>query len=115
MRVSPEIETACFRIAQEALTNVVRHAQATTVWVQIETNDTFVQLLIRDDGCGFPVRDIIGRTGSNVSLGLEGMRERASAIGGQVHIVSDPGQGTAVRVTFPLNGEIPSRGASYES
>lgn len=115
MRVSPEIETACFRIAQEALTNVVRHAHATTVWVQLETNDTCVQLMIRDDGRGFPVRDIIGRTGPNMSLGLEGMRERASAIGGLVHISSDPGQGTQVRVSFPLNGEIPSRGVSYDA
>jgi PAS domain S-box-containing protein len=115
MRLAPEIETACFRIAQEALTNVVRHAQATTVWVQLGTNDACLQLIIRDDGRGFAVRDIMGRTGANISLGLEGMRERASAIGGQVHIVSDAGQGTEVRVTFPLNGEIPLRAISYES
>jgi signal transduction histidine kinase len=114
MRVSPEIETACFRIAQEALTNVVRHAHATTVWVQLETNDTSVELIIRDDGRGFPVRGIIGRTGPNMSLGLEGMRERASAIGGLVQISSDSGQGTQVRVSFPLNGEIPSRGTRYD-
>jgi len=115
MRLAPEIETACFRIAQEALTNVVRHAQASTVWVQLGTNDSCLQLMIRDDGRGFAVRDIMGRTGPNMSLGLEGMRERASAIGGQVHIVSDPEEGTEVRVTFPLNGEIPSRAISYES
>lgn len=114
MRLAPEIETACFRIAQEALTNVVRHAQAATVWVQLKSNDSCLELMIRDDGRGFAVRDIASRTGPNMSLGLEGMRERASAIGGLVHISSDPGQGTEVRVSFPLNGETPSPGIIYE-
>lgn len=106
-RLAPEIETACFRIAQEALTNVVRHAQASTVWIQVKTNDSDLQLMIRDDGRGFVPREVISRSGSNMSLGLHGMQERASALGGLVEISASPGQGTEVRASFPLKHSIP--------
>jgi PAS domain S-box-containing protein len=108
MRSAPEIETACFRIAQEALTNVIRHAQATTVWVQLKTSDSELQLTIRDDGQGFAVRENMSRNGENMSLGLQGMLERASALGGLVEIMSGLGQGTEVRARFPLKGASPS-------
>jgi signal transduction histidine kinase len=101
-RLAPEIETACFRIAQEALTNVTRHAQATTIWVQLKAGDSDLQLIIKDDGKGFHVRKVLSLNGPNMSLGLQGMRERASALGGSVEIMSAPGQGTKVRTTFPL-------------
>jgi PAS domain S-box-containing protein len=108
MRVAPEIETACFRIAQESLTNVVRHARAMTVWVELKSNNSDLQLIIRDDGRGFAMPEVIGRRGTNLSLGLQGMRERAAALGGLVEILSGPGQGTEVRVSFPLKDAIPS-------
>ena len=107
MRLAAEIETACFRIAQEALTNVIRHAHATTVWVQLKISDTDLKLIVRDDGVGFAVRNVTSRNGPNTSLGLQGMRERAIALGGLVEITSGPGQGTEVLASFPLNDAIP--------
>jgi signal transduction histidine kinase len=101
-RLAPEVETACFRIAQEALTNVVRHAQAATVWVQIRQNDSGLQLVVKDDGVGFDVRTATSRTGVNASLGLQGMQERAAALGGSVELKSQQGNGVEVLVNFPL-------------
>lgn len=115
MRLPPEIETACFRIAQEALTNVVRHAQATTIWVELKSSDSALELIIRDDGEGFSVRDVMSRNGPNASLGLQGMRERAVALGGLVEIASDPGQGSEVRATFPLKDVTTSSQAIDEA
>lgn len=109
IRVAPEIETACFRIAQEALTNVIRHAQATTVWVQLKISDTDLKLIVRDDGLGFAVRNVSSRNGPDTSLGLQGMRERAIALDGLVEITSGPGQGTEVRASFPLR-ELSTKG-----
>jgi PAS domain S-box-containing protein len=101
-RLPPEIETACFRIAQEALTNVLRHANARTVWVELTHLDSGFQLAVRDDGIGFDVRAVMSRTGANASLGLQGMQERALAIGSGVYINSKPGAGTEIRVNVPL-------------
>ena len=103
VRVSPQVETACFRIAQEALTNVLRHAQAATVWVRVNQRDSGLQLVVRDDGVGFDVRNTMSRTGVDVSLGLQGMQERAAAVGGNVDIVSNVGNGVEVVVSFPVS------------
>src|SRR6266571_4296930 len=105
-RVSPEIETACFRIAQEALTNVMRHSNASAILVQLKRSDQTLQLTIRDDGSGFTVADALNRTGPEASLGLQGMRERAVAVGGAVEIESAPSRGTEVRASFPLVEKI---------
>jgi signal transduction histidine kinase len=101
-RLAPQIETACFRIAQEALTNVLRHANARTVWVELTHVDSKFQLVVRDDGVGFDVRAVMRRTGPDASLGLQGMQERALAIGSGVYIDSKPGSGTEIRVSVPL-------------
>src|SRR4029453_6192277 len=101
-RLPPQVETACFRIAQEALTNVVRHAQAARVWVQISQNDSGLQLVVQDDGVGFDVRTATSRTGVNASLGLQGMQERAAALGGSVEIRSRQGNGVEILASFPL-------------
>jgi PAS domain S-box-containing protein len=105
-RVSAEIETACFRIAQEALTNVMRHSNASAILVQLKRSDQTLQLTIRDDGSGFTVADALNRTGPEASLGLQGMRERAVAVGGAVEVESAPGRGTEVRASFPLVEKI---------
>ena len=102
-RLAPEVETACFRIAQEALTNVVRHAKAATVWVQIRQHDAGLELLVKDDGVGFDVRTATSRTGVDASLGLQGMQERAAALGGSVEVKSQQGNGVEVLVNFPLS------------
>ena len=101
-RLGPQVETACFRIAQEALTNVVRHSQAETVWVQISQHDTELQLVVQDDGVGFDVRSATSRTGVDASLGLQGMQERAAALGGSVEIRSQRGNGVEIVASFPL-------------
>jgi PAS domain S-box-containing protein len=101
-RHDPEIETACFRIAQEALTNVARHSQARTVRVEIARSESELRLLIADDGAGFDVATAIARAADGASLGLLGMRERASLLGGDVEIASEPGRGTEVRAAFRL-------------
>jgi PAS domain S-box-containing protein len=99
-RLAPEVETACFRIAQEALTNVLRHASATNVSVEITSGNSDLRLLVRDDGVGFDVRTALSRTGLSASLGLQGMQERAAAIGGSVDIESKLRRGTRVQATL---------------
>ncbi|HXM51487.1 MAG TPA: MEDS domain-containing protein [Pyrinomonadaceae bacterium] len=95
-RAPVEIETACFRIAQEALTNVARHARARHVEVTLIALDAALDLTIRDDGVGF----FFERRRSG--LGLVGMGERAELAGGRLDIESAPGAGTTVRARFPL-------------
>jgi signal transduction histidine kinase len=95
-RAPVEIETACFRIAQEALTNVARHARASHVEINLTAQDAVLELTVRDDGVGFNVDQ--PRSG----LGLLGMSERAELADGRVDIESSPGAGTTLRASFPL-------------
>jgi PAS domain S-box-containing protein len=96
-----EVETVCFRIVQEALTNILRHAQAQHVWIELRYRDGNVQLLVRDDGVGFDVEAVCAETAYGKSSGLLGMRERAQLIGGHVQVVSLKGVGTEIRAVFP--------------
>ncbi|GAB4513344.1 MAG: hypothetical protein Kow0047_24920 [Anaerolineae bacterium] len=100
-RLPPEVETALFRIAQEALTNVARHAQASRVTITLETGRERVRLRVADDGVGFEPTQI-DRQG-RPHWGIRTMRERALAIGGEVHVQSEPGKGTQVCVQVPLS------------
>jgi PAS domain S-box-containing protein len=100
-RLASVLETVCFRIAQEALTNTVRHAQAREVWVQLRC-DGELSLIIRDDGVGFDLAQAEARASCGESFGLLGMQERASLSGGRLSIVSAPGRGTTVSACFPL-------------
>jgi signal transduction histidine kinase len=106
LRLPLELETACFRIAQEALTNVVRHAQARQVWVELRQRGTELHQVVRDDGIGFDVCAVRRRV-SDANLGLQGMQERASILGGQIDIQSVPGHGTEVHARFPLSSPRP--------
>ncbi len=101
-RPPPEIETVCFRVTQEALTNVARHAQARQVWVDLRQSSDELRLTIRDDGQGFDVRAARSRAARGGSFGLLGMEERVLLIGGKIEIDSEPGRGTEIRVSFPL-------------
>jgi two-component system sensor histidine kinase UhpB len=94
-RLADAVETALFRIAQEALTNVVKHARATQATVTIKEDDGLVRMAIQDDGIGF---DPAQPPGAGEHWGLLTMRERADTAGGSCHIVSRPGQGTQVIV-----------------
>ena len=95
-RAPVEIETACFRIVQEALSNVARHARARHVGVTLTAQDDALEVTVRDDGVGFNLER--PRTG----LGLMGMDERADFVGGRLDIDSAPGAGTTLRARFPL-------------
>jgi signal transduction histidine kinase len=99
-RLRRELETACFRIAQEALTNIARHAQATHVLVRLKCTNGNLDLKIRDNGVGFDVGALI--KDSHSALGLRGMEERAVAARGHLIIDSAPRRGTEVRASFPL-------------
>jgi signal transduction histidine kinase len=90
-----------YRITQEALANVVRHAEATAVEVALAKNGGNAMLTIRDNGRGMP------QPAHPQSLGLLGIRERAQLLGGSVVIESSPGDGTAITVTLPLTETEP--------
>jgi signal transduction histidine kinase len=106
-RLPQELETACFRITQEALTNVVRHAQARRIWVELRQRGAELHLTVRDDGIGFDVEAMRRRRVSDAGLGLQGMQERALIINGKIEIKSAPAHGTEIHVWFSLT-EIPS-------
>jgi PAS domain S-box-containing protein len=100
-RLVPPVETAFYRSVQEALTNTVRHAQATRVQVEIRRMEGAVRCSVRDDGVGFGVSTMLSRRGER-GLGLIGIRERADALGGTLAIKSAPGQGTELLIAIPL-------------
>lgn len=103
-RLAPTVEISVFRIVQESVTNIVRHAQACNVVVEIigGTDDSELELIVRDDGRGFDAaswREHAVRTGS---AGLAGMSERIELLGGSLEVDSAPGRGTRITATLPL-------------
>ncbi|HEX9309033.1 MAG TPA: ATP-binding protein [Anaeromyxobacter sp.] len=100
-RLPPEMETALFRICQETMSNVARHAQATAVLVQVGVEGGEVVVEIEDDGKGFE-RDAVARREGRRSWGLMGINERAEILGGVARVESSPGQGTHVEVRIPI-------------
>jgi two-component system, NarL family, sensor histidine kinase UhpB len=101
-RLRPDIETICFRIAQEATTNVTRHANAQNLWVELQLLGVALVLIIRDDGVGFDIAEGQRRALHGGSLGLLGMEERAAQVGGHFEIESRKHSGTTVRAIFPV-------------
>lgn len=97
VRLPPKRMTAVYRVFQEGLTNVARHAGAQLVSVSMRVDGDLLRLELRDDGCGFDT----AAPGGN-ALGLLSMRERAREIGGELRIESEPGRGTALKLTVPL-------------
>jgi two-component system sensor histidine kinase UhpB len=100
--LAAEVETACFRVAQEAVTNVLRHAQAKNVWLRLFTAGEYLALSVRDDGVGFDLEAARRRGAAGASLGLVGMEQRAALAGGTLELRSAPGQGTLLLATFAL-------------
>jgi PAS domain S-box-containing protein len=100
-RLAPEIEIACFRIVQEAITNVIRHAHAKNVWVEMRNEPLELSFSIRDDGTGFDVQAARQKAVAGASLGLLGMEERAMLADGWLAVKSAPGQGTTVQFGLP--------------
>lgn len=100
-RLAPDLEITCFRVAQEALTNVARHAQARHINIALWHDETTLTMTVQDDGCGFDVNLMKDRALGGESLGVLGMQERATLVGGNLLIESQPGQGCTVRLTCP--------------
>ena len=105
-RLDAELESTIYRVVQEALTNVSRHAQATTATVSIVERDGVVRASVTDDGKGLPEADRLGPRGDGLEggFGMSGMRERAELVGGELELVPAPGKGTVMRLTVPLAG-----------
>ncbi|MGE5344933.1 MAG: ATP-binding protein [Acidithiobacillales bacterium] len=104
-RLPVEIETAVFRVVQEALTNVVRHAHAETVLIQMAREEAQLAIEVEDDGRGFDPASVATPESSGRGLGLLGIRERVELLGGHVTIDSAPGQGTRLALSVPLPKE----------
>lgn len=106
-RQAPRVETALYRIVQEALTNVAKHAGATMAVVKVERSDEWLRCSVEDDGAGFePARR--AREGSSAGLGLLGIRERLANLGGTLTLESSPGRGTRLEAALPLGHPLPS-------
>jgi PAS domain S-box-containing protein len=109
LELDPDVQTTCFRIAQEAITNVIRHSGAKNVAVVLRHEAERLTLNVRDDGAGFDPAVIQQRTAQHSTLGLVSMKERALLVRGGFEIHSAPGQGAEIRAWFPLpNDEHPS-------
>ncbi|MFZ5815870.1 MAG: HAMP domain-containing sensor histidine kinase [Bacillota bacterium] len=100
-RLPEELETAFFRIMQEAITNSVKHARAKSIKIHLTNEGDQIVGVVADDGQGFHPVHVAGRKDKDRGLGLFGMQERAVLVGGSVQIESAPGRGTTVRVTVP--------------
>ena len=104
-RLPAEVETALFRIGQEAISNAARHAQAAYVLVSLDFQESSITLEVEDDGVGFDVATVTESAAPRPGWGILGMKERAILLGGTSEIVSEPGSGTRVKVSIPLEGE----------
>ena len=105
-RLDPELESTIYRIVQEALTNVSRHAQATQAIVRVSERDGVVTASVTDDGKGLPDASRLGPRGDGLEggFGMSGMRERAELVGGELELVPAPQKGTMMRLSVPLAG-----------
>lgn len=113
-RMSPEIETAIYRIVQESLTNTAKHAHASKIWVSVHEEGALVHVNVRDDGRGFDVQAVLKTPWQDRGLGLGGIMERASLLNGAVQFSSQPGRGTTVDVTIPLVSASPTMATTEE-
>jgi PAS domain S-box-containing protein len=107
-RLTPAIETTAYRIVQEALTNVLKHAQASSVSVIVERRPSVLRVIVEDDGVGFDFSQGEGDGAGGRQVGLIGMTERATLAGGELTIESAPGAGTTVYLHIPLGQDRPS-------
>ena len=108
-QLSPDVEATLYRVAQEALSNAVRHGDPTAVRLRFETEDGVAALEITDDGAGFDA-GAAARNGDG--LGIFSMRERLALVNGVLELVSQPGKGTRLRASVPLRSANSSRGSA---
>jgi PAS domain S-box-containing protein len=107
--IDPNIATACFRVAQEALTNVARHAHARNVWLELHLVADGLELRVVDDGAGFDQPSARKRAMEGESMGLLGMEERVSLVGGKLEIRAAAGQGCRICARFPMDEKFRKR------
>ncbi len=100
-RLPAAIETAVYRVVQQGLNNVARHARAGRVVVRLRREDHTLRCSVKDDGVGFEVSAVLSKRGWR-GLGLIGMRERITSLGGSLEVISAPGKGTELLITIPL-------------
>jgi signal transduction histidine kinase len=105
-RLDAELESTIYRVVQEALTNVSRHAEATSAVVRVTERDGTITASVTDDGKGLPEADRLGPRGDGLEggFGMSGMRERAELVGGELELVPAPEKGTTMRLIVPLAG-----------
>jgi signal transduction histidine kinase len=118
-RLDPELESTIYRVVQEALTNVSRHAQATRAVISVTERGGVISASVTDDGRGLPEATRLGPRGDGLEggFGMSGMRERAELVGGELEWARAPGRGTIMRLTVPLAGRPTAHTAppaSYE-
>ena len=104
-RLDPELETAVYRIVQESITNIAKHAKARHVQIELRADDSAVTASIEDDGVGFDVDRVLNSSARECGLGLFGMQERALVLDGRLDYHSIPGFGTRITAVFPLQME----------
>ncbi len=105
-RLSPALEIAIYRLVQESLANIAKHAKTSEAWVNVEVTHNSVRLVVRDKGTGFDPGAI--SQGGGERFGLMGMKERVTMFGGNITVKSRPGEGTKITVMIPL--ESPAKG-----
>ncbi len=105
-KLLPEIEIVCFRIVQEALTNILRHAEAKNVWIELAVAGDGLEVTVHDDGKGFDLAEARRRALGGGSIGLLSMEERAALADGRIEINTSPGTGTTVHVLFSPTGVV---------
>ena len=100
-----DVAIACFRVAQEALTNVMKHAKAKSVGIDLRDDGAAIEMVVQDDGVGFDLETDGEKPGH---LGVQGMRERAGDAGARIRIETAPGAGTTVEVTVSYRAGRPA-------
>lgn len=98
-------ELMLFRVIQEIIINIAKHSHASNVYVHLDSHDSYIQILVEDDGVGFDVQSVLKNTdkGENVGFGILGMKERVSLLDGRLNICSTPEGGTSITVDVPWN------------
>ncbi len=108
-RLNPQLETVLFRVIQEAVSNITRHAHAKRVDISLDFKKSLIKVRVRDDGIGFNVKEAISSKDRPRGLGLLGMKERVELVNGTLGIRSRPGgSGTEINIEVPTNQEVPS-------
>jgi PAS domain S-box-containing protein len=114
-RPNPTVETACFRVVQEAITNVAKHARVSEVWIDLHREGDTLHLTIRDQGVGFDVRTHHQHGAQGAGVGLRGMEERIQLIGGRLDIRSAPGHGTEIHAWVALAPPATEGGSTFNT